>query len=173
MIIFTVMKHRVAGKKFSRNTKERKALFLSLVRSLVERGVLVTTLTKAKTTKRLTEKLVTSGKKNSVAGRREVFSFLRDKKLANYLVDEIVPLFKQRSGGYLRLIHLPPRKGDAAPMAKVEWVELLPKKEVKKEVKSLAKKDSDSKVEKTEPVGKEKEPEKTKKTVKEIKEKKG
>ena len=129
------MKHRVSGRKFSRDTKERKVLFLSLVRSLVEKGVLITTLARAKTAKRLTEKLVTLGKKNTVSGRRAILSFLRHKDLANYLAGEIAPLFQQRQGGYLRLIHLPPRKGDAAPMAKVEWVEFPVKKMTGKEKK--------------------------------------
>lgn len=123
------MKHRIQGKKFSRNTKQRKALFLSLILGIIKNGSITTTLAKAKGIQPLLEKLITLGKKGSLASRRLVFKTLRSRKLTNLLVDEIAPLFKSRSGGYSRVIKLPPRLGDSAKMAKIE---LLTYPEVKK-----------------------------------------
>lgn len=128
------MRHAVDKKKFSRSTKQRKALFLSLICPLIEKGAIVTTLAKAKAIKRITEKLVTAGKKKNLTGRRSIQALLRKRRLTNIVVDEIAPLFDQRPGGYLRIIHLPPRKGDSAPMAKIEFID-YPKEAQASEIK--------------------------------------
>jgi len=116
------MRHQVSGKKFSRNTKQRKALFLALLKGLLKNGEIKTTLAKAKATRRLAEKLVTVARRGDVAARREVFKVLRDKDITNKLVDEIGPLFKTRPGGYLRIVKLEERLGDNALLAKLEFV---------------------------------------------------
>lgn len=116
------MRHQVTGKKFSRTTNQRKALFLGIIRTLIERGSVTTTLVKAKAVKRVAEKLITTAKKGDLAARRRVLIFLREKNLTNRLVDEIAPVFKERKGGYLRIIRLSQRLGDNALMAKLEFV---------------------------------------------------
>lgn len=122
------MRHKVKGKKFSRNTNQRKALFKSLLKGIIKNGEIKTTLTKAKVSQRILEGLITDGKKGDLACRRRIYSVLQDKKLSNKLVDEISPLFKSRAGGYLRIIKLMPRGGDNAKMAKVELVEKIEEK---------------------------------------------
>lgn len=121
------MRHQVKGKKLNRNTKQRKALFLSLSRAMILEGGMVTTLPKAKVFRSFFEKLISRAKKGDFNARREVSKVLRRKQLTNILVDEIAPVFKNRPGGYLRIIRLPRRGGDDAPMAKVELVEKIEK----------------------------------------------
>jgi large subunit ribosomal protein L17 len=120
------MRHKVAGRKFSRNTKQRKALFFSGLKTLIEKGALTTTEARAKTIRQLAERLVTKAKK----GSRRIHSVLRKKYLVNKLVDEIAPVFRQRPGGYLRIIRLFPRQGDKTKMVRLEFVE-YPKNEDK------------------------------------------
>jgi len=139
------MRHQVSGKKFSRNTKQRKALFLALLRGLVKNGEMVTTLAKAKSVRRLAEKLLTTARQKDVAARREVLKVLRDRDITNKLVDEIAPLFKNRPGGYLRIIKLNERLGDNAAMAKIEFVtkiQALKKVEAKAEPEKNEKEES-------------------------------
>lgn len=110
-------------RKFSRNTLQRKALFLSAMRGLVENGAITTTLAKAKTVRSLMEKLVTKAKQGDLTARRKIHSVLRNRRLVNKLVEEIAPVFKERPGGYLRIFRLFPRRGDNAQMARLEFVE--------------------------------------------------
>jgi len=117
------MRHKVAGRKFSRNTKQRKALFFSGLKTLIEKGSLTTSLAKAKTIRQIAEKLITQAKKGDLTSRRRIHSVLRKKNLVNKLVDEISPVFRQRPGGYLRVVRLFPRQGDKAKMARLEFVE--------------------------------------------------
>jgi len=149
------MRHQVLGRKFNRDTKERKALFLSLARALIEKGEIKTTLARAKTTQRLTENLVIIARRGDLSARRRIHSFLREVKLVNKLVDEIAPVFKQRPGGYTRIVRLYQRQGDNALLAKLEFVDFpavqeplseksQPKKE--KEVVALPKTAGEKKV---------------------------
>jgi len=144
------MRHKVFGRKFSRTSKQRKALFLSLGRALIEKGEITTTLAKAKSTRSFFERLLTRAKKADLASRREVHKVLRETKLVNKLVGEIAPVFKNRAGGYLKIIKLGQRKGDAAPMAKVVFVEKIEKLEPEKpqETKQIAPKKEGEKDEK-------------------------
>lgn len=146
------MKHKVFGKKFSRTTKQRKALFLGLSKALIERGEITTTLSKAKAIRGFFEKLLTTAKKGDLASRRQVHKVLRKVSLVNKLVSEIAPVFSKRSGGYLRIIKLGSRKGDAAPMAKVVFVEKIEKLEPEKppETKKIIPKKEEEKDEKDE-----------------------
>ncbi|MCH7640659.1 50S ribosomal protein L17 [Patescibacteria group bacterium] len=117
------MKKRVFGRKFSRGSGGRRALFRSLIRALVSEGSIVTTLSKAKTVRHKTEKMVSLTKKGGVEARRRVYSLLgNDRDTTDSLFDKIAPNFKDRAGGYLRIVKLPSRRGDAVGMARLEWV---------------------------------------------------
>jgi len=129
------MRHRIAGKKLSLNHNQRKALFKNLINSLIIHGQIKTTEAKAKVIRRLVEKLITKGKKQTLHARRLIAAFLQNKKAVNKIVDELAPLFKKRRGGYTRIIRLGERKGDNAPMVKLELVERLEKEKTERVVK--------------------------------------
>jgi len=135
------MRHRISGKKLSLNHNQRKALFKNLINSLVLNGQIKTTEAKAKAVRRLAEKLITKGKEQTLHARRLIAAFLQNKKAVNKIVDELAPLFKKRPGGYTRIVRLGERKGDRAPMVRLELVE----KSEKKEIKKLVKKSEDKK----------------------------
>lgn len=130
------MRHRVKGKKLSRDRDHRKALFKNLINALVVHGEIKTTESKAKAVRRLVEKLITKGKKGTLHSRRLIAAFLQDKKAVSKIMDELAPLFKKRPGGYTRIIRLGQRRGDNAMMVKLELVE----KPVKKEEEETKKK---------------------------------
>lgn len=125
------MRHRVQRSRLNLQNSHRKATVNSLVRSLVLRNRIQTTLPKAQVTARRANRLMTFGKRGDVAAQRMVFQSLQSRELVHRLIHVLVPLFKERKGGYTRIIKLMPRKGDAADMALLEWVE-LPLEEVKK-----------------------------------------
>jgi len=125
------MRHRIDGKKISLNHDQRKALFKNLINSLILHGQIKTTEAKAKAVRRLAEKLITKGKEQTLHARRIIAAFLQNKKVVNRIVDELAPLFKKRPGGYTRIIRLGERKGDRAPMVKLELVEKPEKKDRK------------------------------------------
>ena len=100
------MRHRVAKKKLSRHRDHRKALFKNLISSLVLHGEVKTTEGKAKAVRPLVEKLITRGKAGTLHARRLIAAFLQDKLAVNKIVDELGPLFKNRPGGYTRIIRL-------------------------------------------------------------------
>lgn len=129
------MKHRVSGKKLNLDRNKRKALFKSLINSLVIQGQIRTTLAKAKVIRRLVEKLITKGKEQTLHSRRLIAAFLQNNKAVNKIVDELGPLFKKRPGGYTRIVRLGNRQGDDAMMVKLELVEKPQPKEVKKIIK--------------------------------------
>jgi len=117
------MRHKKAGKRLNRNTSQRKALFKNLIQALIIHEEIKTTEAKAKSIKRLVDKLITKAKKGSLHARRQILAFLPDKKAANKLVDEIGVRFKKRTSGFTRLIRLGKRRGDDAMMVKIEFVE--------------------------------------------------
>jgi large subunit ribosomal protein L17 len=129
------MKHRISGKKLSLNRNQRKALFKNLINSLIIKGQIKTTEAKAKAVKRLAEKLITKGKEQTLHARRLIAAFLQNKKAVNKIVDELAPLFKKRPGGYTRIVKLGERRGDSAPMVKLELVERPGKEETERVVK--------------------------------------
>ena len=133
------MRHRVKGKRLSRNRSHRKALFKNLINALVLHGEIKTTESKAKAVRRLVEKVITKGKVGTLHARRLIAAFLQNKKVVNKIVDELSPLFKDRPGGYTRIIRLGKRRGDDAMMVKLELVEKPAKKE-KEAVKKKGKK---------------------------------
>lgn len=117
------MRHRKSGRKLNRNSSHRKAMFQNMTVSLMEHEIIRTTLPKAKELRRVAEPLITLAKEDSVSKRRLAFSRLRDRKIVTKLFDELGPRYKERPGGYLRILKCGVRTGDKAPMAIVELVD--------------------------------------------------
>ncbi len=136
------MRHRKLNKKFDRNKPERDSMMNNLVRGLFISQSITTTTAKAKEARRLAEKLITVAKKDDLHSRRRAFSVLRDETLIAKLFKEIAPLFKNRNGGYTRIIHLGKRKGDNAELSILELTE---KKVVAPKAKSKKGKPAESK----------------------------
>ena len=116
------MRHRKAGRSLNRTSSHRKAMFSNMANSLFLHERIKTTVPKAKELRRFAEPLITLAKTSSVAKRRLAFARLRDRKMVSKLFDDIGPHFKQRPGGYLRVLKCGFRLGDNAPMA---WVQLV------------------------------------------------
>ena len=129
------MRHRLANKKLSRNSAQRKALLRSLVTSFLEKERINTTLAKAKAVKPLAEKLITLAKKNSLHTRRKVLRFVYKKDVVKKLFEDIGPRFTERPGGYTRIIKTGLRVGDGAQQAIIELVGSEFKKKSKKKEK--------------------------------------
>ncbi len=117
------MRHRKSGRQLNRNSSHRKAMFRNMTCSLLRHELIKTTLPKAKELRRVAEPIITIGKVDSVAKRRLAFDRLRDKEMVGKLFTEIGPRYKERPGGYLRILKCGYRPGDKAPMAYVELVD--------------------------------------------------
>lgn len=141
------MRHRVSGKKFGRNTKQRKSLFKGLAASLVEHGQIKTTEVKGKELKSTIDKLIARAHRGTLASRRLIEAFFNKKDLTNKLFDQIAPALKKGQGGNSRIVKLGRRRGDNTMMVRVEIVgietatkEVAPVKATKKaETKTKAK----------------------------------
>jgi len=129
------MRHRLANKKLSRNSAQRKALLRSLVTSFLEKERINTTLAKAKAVKPLAEKMITLAKKNSLHARRKVLRFVYKKDVVKKLFEDIGPRFTERPGGYTRIIKTGLRVGDGSQQAIIELVGSEFKKKSKKKEK--------------------------------------
>ncbi len=117
------MRHRKAGRQLNRNSSHRKAMFSNMTNSLFDHEIIKTTLPKAKELRRVAEPLITLAKADSVSNRRSAFSSLRDKEIVGKLFNELAPRYKDRPGGYTRIMKCGFRSGDAAPMAYIELVD--------------------------------------------------
>ncbi len=118
------MRHALKGRKFNRNRGQRTALLKSLVTSLIKHEQITTTLPKAKDLRPIVEKLVTVAKEDTLANRRYLLSFLNgNHHSVSRLMTHLGPRFKDRAGGYLRIIKAGFRHGDMAPMAVIEFVD--------------------------------------------------
>lgn len=118
-------RHGYQGRKFGRQTDQRKALLKGLADSLVIRESIETTLPKAKEVVSYTEKLITKAKKGDLHNRRQVISGLSTLEAAHKLVDDIAPKLKARTSGHLRVEKTTLRRGDAAQLARVSFVDDL------------------------------------------------
>ncbi len=116
------MRHRNSGRQLGRDTAHRKAMLQNLSNSLIEHELIKTTLPRAKELRKVVEPLITRAGNDSVANRRLAFSRLRNKATVGKLFNELGPRYKDRPGGYLRILKAGFRRGDAAPMAYVELV---------------------------------------------------
>ena len=117
------MRHRKSGRQLNRNSSHRKAMFQNMANSLFLHEAIKTTLPKAKELRRVVEPLITKAKSDSVANRRHVFSKLRDDAMVAKLFTELGPFYKDRPGGYIRILKAGFRTGDKAPMAVVQLVD--------------------------------------------------
>jgi large subunit ribosomal protein L17 len=117
------MRHRKSGRKFNITSSHRNAMFQNMTVSLMQHELITTTLPKAKELRRVAEPLITLAKEDSVAHRRLAFARLRDRDTVTKLFNELGPRYKQRPGGYLRILKCGFRAGDKAPMAIVELVD--------------------------------------------------
>ncbi len=117
------MRHMKSGRKFSRTSAHREAMFVNMAASLIKHELIRTTLPKAKELRRVAEPLITIGKVDGVANRRLAMSRLRDKEAVGKLFVELGPRYQARPGGYLRILKAGFRPGDNAPMAYVELVD--------------------------------------------------
>jgi large subunit ribosomal protein L17 len=117
------VRHARTGKKLGRDSAHRKALYSNLAGALIEHGRIRTTVTKAKAVKPIAEQMITLGRRGDLHARRQATSFLRSRDVVHKLFAEVAPLFKDRPGGYTRIIKIGPRPGDSAEMAYLELVD--------------------------------------------------
>lgn len=116
------MRHRKSGRHLNRTSSHREAMFRNMSASLVRHEFIKTTLPKAKELRRVVEPLITMAKQDSLAKRRLAFARLRDRDSVTKLFNELGPRYRDRPGGYLRILKCGYRAGDCAPMAYVELV---------------------------------------------------
>ena len=117
------MKHNITHRKLNRTTSHRKALLMNLSNSLIKHEQITTTLSKAKELRPFVEKIITLGKKGDLVSRRKAISILQDQKNTKKIFDVISERYKERSGGYTRIIKVGNRFGDNAPTAIIELVD--------------------------------------------------
>ena len=120
------MRHHRVGKKLGRDASHRKALYSNLAGSLIVHGRVKTTVTKAKAVKPLVEQLISLGKRGDLHARRQALAQLRSRDVVEKLFEDVAPRFADRPGGYLRIVRIGPRLGDAAEMAYLELVDYVP-----------------------------------------------
>ena len=117
------MRHQQTRNKLSRDSAHRKALYSNLAGALIEHGRIKTTVTKAKAVKPHVEHMITLGRRGDLHARRQATAFLRSRDVVHKLFADVAPLFKDRPGGYTRIIKIGTRPGDAAEMAYIELVD--------------------------------------------------
>ena len=117
------MKHNIKNKKLNKTSSHRKAMFMNLSNALIKHEQITTTLPKAKELKRFVEKIITLGKNGDLLSRRKAISTLQDQAMVKKIFDILAKRFKDRAGGYTRIIKLGNRFGDNAPMAVIELVD--------------------------------------------------
>ncbi len=117
------MRHRKRGRKLNRTWSHRKALLANLTRALVEHEQIITTLPKAKELRPFVERLITLGKRGDLHARRLLIARTRSEETAKKIIEVLAPRFRERPGGYTRILKAGYRKGDDAPVAVIEFVE--------------------------------------------------
>jgi large subunit ribosomal protein L17 len=117
------MRHGFRGRRFNRTTEHRKAMFSNMCNALIKHEQIVTTLPKAKDLRPVIEKLITLGKRGDLHARRQLIAQLKDADMAKKLIDVIGPRYKDRNGGYTRVLKAGFRFGDNAPLAVIEMVD--------------------------------------------------
>ncbi len=120
------MRHRRAGRKLNRTASHRRALFANMSAALIKHEQLVTTLPKAKELRRFADRLITLAKRGNLHSRRLAVARVRDEVMVKKLFDILGPRYKERSGGYTRVLRAGYRYGDSAPMAVIEFVDRDP-----------------------------------------------
>ena len=135
------MRHLNAGRKLNRTSAHRKALFKNMVLALIRHERIRTTDPKAKELRRIADRMVTLGKQNDLAARRRAFAFMQSHEAVKKLFDEIAPRFKDRNGGYTRVIKFGHRRGDAAMLSVIEFTGQEEQTKAKKPRRRSAKKE--------------------------------
>ena len=120
------MRHGMSGRKFNRTSSARKAMFDSLAHALIKHEQITTTLPKAKDLRPVVEKLITLGKRGGLHCRRQALAALQDTKITDKLFTDLAERYKERRGGYIRILKAGFRYGDSAPMAVIELVDRDP-----------------------------------------------
>ena len=120
------MRHHRAGRKLGRDASHRKALYSNLAGALITHGRIKTTVAKAKEVRPVAEQMITLGRRGGVPARRQALKFLRSQDVVHKLFSDVGPRFKDREGGYSRIVRIGPRLGDAAEMAYLELVDFTP-----------------------------------------------
>ncbi len=120
------MRHGMSGRKFSRTSSHRKAMFENMAVALLKHEQITTTLPKAKDLRPIVEKLITLGKRGGLHCRRQALSMLQDAKITEKLFSTIADRYKERQGGYIRIVKAGFRYGDSAAMAVIELVDRDP-----------------------------------------------
>ena len=110
------------SRKLGRATANRMAMLRAMVTFLLEKGMIETTVTRAKEVRSMTEKMITIAKSGDLHAKRQVLSFVTKEDVAKKLFDEIAPKYAERNGGYTRIVKIGPRRGDAAEMAIIELI---------------------------------------------------
>ncbi len=116
-------------RKLGRTTAHRNAMLRGMVTYLIENGSIETTLTRAKEVRSIAEKMITLGKKNTLATRRQALSYITKEDVVKKLFDEVAPAYADRNGGYTQIYKLGPRRGDAAEMALIKLIDTEAKEE--------------------------------------------
>ena len=117
------MKHNIAHRKLNRTSSHRKALLMNLSNALIKHEQITTTLSKAKELRKFVEKIVTLGKKGGLESRRKTISILQNEKMTKKIFDTLADRYKDRKGGYTRIVKIGNRYGDNAPTAVIEFVD--------------------------------------------------
>ncbi len=115
------MRHLNQGRKLNRTSAHRKALFRNMLLALIRHGRIKTTDAKAKELRRVADRMITLGKHGDLAARRRAFAFLQSHTVVKQLFDELAPRFRERNGGYTRVVKYGFRRGDAAPLSIIEF----------------------------------------------------
>ncbi|MDR3579703.1 MAG: 50S ribosomal protein L17 [Oryzomonas sp.] len=136
------MRHNKAGRRLGRKTSHREAMFRNMVTSLLTHEKITTTDAKAKEIRSVAEKMITLGKRGDLHAQRQAASYIREKSVVTKLFSAIAPRYKDRPGGYTRIVKLGIRQGDTAPISLIELVEeeMTPKKAPAKATKAPANK---------------------------------
>ncbi len=110
------------SRKLGRATDHRRAMLRAMVTFLLEKGRIETTVTRAKEVRSIAEKMITTAKQGDLHSKRLAYSFITKENVTKKLFDELAPKYRERSGGYTRIVRIGPRRGDAAEMAIIELV---------------------------------------------------
>ena len=120
------MRHGMSGRKLNRTSSHRKAMFSNMVTSLLDHEQITTTLPKAKELRRIADKMITLGKRGDLHARRQALSVIKDTEVVGKLFSSLAERYKERNGGYTRVLKAGNRYGECAPMAGVELVDRDP-----------------------------------------------
>ncbi len=119
------MRHKSGIRHLGRTSSKRRALYRTLTTDILLHGKVKTTIAKAKAVQPIVERVITLGRKGDLHSRRRAAAFITQKRIVKTLFDDLAPLFEDRSGGYTRIVKLPPRTGDGAHLAVIELTEQL------------------------------------------------